>query len=89
MNKKLWRPTMPKDFSWRIKYHRERQWWQIKEFAEYAWINPVTYFKIENNPEANPTIMNVVRISRALGVKVEDLTRHSFWDNESDNKEEK
>ena len=78
MKKKLWRPIMPKTLSWRIKYYRERDWWSINELAIEAWIPRITYFKIENNPDANPSIFNVVRIARALGVKVDDLTRHSF-----------
>lgn len=66
--------------------YREKKFWDIYKTADKAWIPYITYIKIENDKSANPTISNVVKIARALRVSIDDLTKYSFWEEETADK---
>ncbi len=62
----------------RIKQRREKLEWSMEDVAKEAGIPYVTYSKIESWSTLNPSAESIVRIARALGVKVEHLTEFMY-----------
>ena len=62
-----------KTISANIKKVRLKQNLTKKEVAQIANINYYAYLRIENNKNSNPYVYNLIKIARALGIKIADL----------------
>lgn len=64
---------MDKTIGDRIKELRKQANLTQEEFARKADIPYATLLKIENNTVKNPTMITLVKIAKALGIKIDDL----------------
>lgn len=59
----------------RIKNLRKKAELTQEEFARKADIPYATLLKIENDSVKNPTMITIVKIAEALGIKIDDLIK--------------
>lgn len=60
----------------RIKNLRKKENLTQEKFARKADIPYATLLKIENDTVQNPTMTSLIKIARALGIKIDDLINH-------------
>lgn len=66
---------MPHALTANIKRLRRQKSLTQDALAKRAKLNYNTLVKIESNPKANPTLSTLLKLSKALRVSLDDLTR--------------
>lgn len=62
------------EFGRRVRHHRHRLGWTLEELAEHAEMH-WTYVGSVERGERNLSLINIVRLARALGIGPEELIR--------------
>lgn len=72
------RPKKRFTLSERLKVARAEKNISVDALTKEAGIQYITYSKIEQGVSQNPTLSNIVRVARVLGVSLDELTQDMY-----------
>lgn len=74
------RPKKRFTLSERLKMARAEKNISVDALTKEAWVQYITYSKIEQWVSENPTLSNIVRVARVLWVSVDYLSQDMYLD---------